>query len=629
MIQVYNPDNKNFSENGDMVIQPNVAELSVELNGIANVEIELPFDEYGAWEYAIKDSVVRCHTPWDKDKGQLFRVYETEKDMDSYKVYGRHIIADLINITAKDLANDDVMIVATGTVDGQGAITKLLANTGYTGHSNITTTDSVRWERKIITEALLGTEDNSYINRWKGELFYNNFNIYMNTKIGGNYGVRISYGKNLTGITENINMDGVVTRIIPVGYDGLRLTGKTPWIDSPNINKYAQVHEKVVEFSNVKVKTNSSDTDGFATVELARAELIRLANLMYTEQHVDVPTVNIKTSMEDISQTIEYKSMGYSGLEEINLGDTVSCNHYKLNIETEARCIGYRWNILTEKYIEIEIGDVTKNFFDKQADLSNAVSKVLDGGKVKADEIVGIINGFNTMFKAQKDIAQTQHVRAMFYEDLDPKSPTFGATAVGTLGLEIANKRTPDNKEWMWNTFITGGQVYADQLIGKLKTVLIESLDGSVNINLNDGEFRFGSTDGSDVATHTNHNSTWRHHNGEYTEANADGFFKNGRPYHTLMTGGTCITGGSAGSAPKTATIQLGNEWKGKDFRVIASTVDTEGGLANEYVKRIYLEVGNIDTVNARFNITGSWTAGYNGLENNKELKSMYIVIGG
>ena len=45
-------------------------------------------------------------------------------------------------------------------------------------------------------------------------------------------------------------------------------------------------------------------------------------------------------------------------------------------------------------------------------------------------------------------------------------------------------KRTPDDKDWNWQTFITGTQVVADYLIGKLKTVLIENVDGSFQVDL-------------------------------------------------------------------------------------------------------------------------------------------------
>lgn len=606
MIQIFNKDNINFSKNGDMVIHPIYAKFyAVGINKIPTIEMKIPYDRYGAWKYAVNDNVVKCPVPYSLENGDLFRIYETEKDPDGYIFYARHIFGDLMTTTAKDLNNDDVMIVATGLTNGQGAITKLLTNTGFTGYSNITTKiDSVRWDKKQITEALLSDDENSFVTRWGGELFVNNFNVYMNTRVGGDYGVKIAYGKNLDSITENIDYDGIITRIIPTGYNGLRLTGLTPWVDSPNISKYPKVHEKPVEFNNVKVKERPEDEDGFATIELARAELIRLSNLMFTQEHVDVPKVNIKTSMVDVSKTTEYKSMGYSGLEEVLLGDTVVCSHYKIGIETIARCIDYTWNILTKEMINVEIGDVTENFFDKQTNISNAVSKILDGDSVKADKIEGIINALQAKFKAQRSIAQPQEIRAMQFEDLVEGSPTFGATTIGTMGMSIAKNRTPDGKDWDWETFISAGEVWADRLIGTLKTVLIESMDGSVNINLNNGEFRIGSTDGTDTAIHTNHSSTWKHSDGSYTEANADGLMRhNGttnKNYHYLTYVGQLVVGDWQHATEVTVTVP--SEFKGKDFNVITAVQNTgnvgEVGLAN-----LWCQVRGVDRVNGTFNI--------------------------
>lgn len=396
MIQIYDAGNTNFNINGDMAIQPISAVLSNAINTIPSIELELNYDEYKTYDYITEQSVIKCATPWGLD---LFRVYEIEKDNDYIKAYGRHVFADLMNTLAKDFSNTDIGIVATGSCIGQSALDKLLLNTKFIGHSNISKLDSVRWERKTITQALLSDDDNSFVKRWGGELFVNNFDIYMNDRIGEDNGVRISYGKNLDSIEQTIKTDELATRIIPVGANGLHLVGKTPWVDSPNVNKYPQIYEKVVEFSNVKVKESSDDSEGFATEDLARQELIRLSNLMFSEQHVDTPSINIKTNMLDIRDSIEYKQLGYSGLEVINLGDTVICTHSKLGIETKARCISYKWDVLTEKMQEIEIGDVQLNYFDKQND---SVSKLNNDVKEQKNDLLKAIDNATALITGSK-----------------------------------------------------------------------------------------------------------------------------------------------------------------------------------------------------------------------------------
>ena len=59
-------------------------------------------------------------------------------------------------------------------------------------------------------------------------------------KLAADNGVRVEFGYNLNEIEEDVNIEEVVTRIIPVGYDGIMLEGNAPWVDSPLINKYTQ-----------------------------------------------------------------------------------------------------------------------------------------------------------------------------------------------------------------------------------------------------------------------------------------------------------------------------------------------------------------------------------------------------
>ena len=84
-----------------------------------------------------------------------------------------------------------------------------------------------------------------------------------------------------------------------------------------------------------------------------------------------------------------------------------------------------------------------------------------------------------------KDIAQTQHIRAMLFEDLDSNSPTFGAMCIGTMGFEIASARNAEGTDWDFRTFGTGKGFIADEIVaGILSTILIQNQDGSFKIDL-------------------------------------------------------------------------------------------------------------------------------------------------
>ncbi|MGL4572761.1 MAG: phage tail spike protein, partial [Clostridium sp.] len=296
-----------------------------------------------------------------------------------------------------------------------------------------------------------------------------NFDISINKRIGMDNGVRIAYGKNLTGLEEEINFEEVVTRAVPVGADGLMLDEDKPWVDSELINNYANIKMRVVNYDDVKVKENPDDEEGFNTIEEARAELIKRVKSDY-EKGMDKPLVNYKVEFLDLSKIEEYKN--YKILEETLLGDTVHISHKRLNIDIEARVIKIEYNPLTGKMESIELGNYLNSYAKEKADNSITINNIDNSfdynGDLKGSNINGAINAIKAPLIAQKDAAKKSDVVATLSEITDPSDPNFGANMSGTKGIMIANKRTPDNRDWQWGTAISADGIVADKLIGKI-----------------------------------------------------------------------------------------------------------------------------------------------------------------
>ena len=491
MIQVYLSTNTNFDKNGDMSLQPLSYEVSTAgINQAVEFTIEHEIDEYGRYEYLQKGNVIKAFTPWDLKKGQLFRIEDIDKDSKEGTIIasGYLIFYDNVKTYVKDFNNENVLICDTGNATGEEAIKKIFKNTNYIGHSNIMRISRSRLERKNIVAALTGDDENSFVNRWGGELFIDNFDIYMNEKIGHDTGLIISYGRNMEYIKESSSYKNTITRIIPIGFDGLRLTGKTPWVDSPNINKYPYILEKEIKFDQVKVKEENSD-EGFETIEEARAELIRLSKLLFEEEQIDSPEVSIEVSMYDLQGTLEYES--YECYEEVNLGDYIKARHEILNIDTLVRCIGYTWDGLALKYKTIKLGHQIDTYLDKQTDIYNKVNNILNSdGSVNAVEVAGILDAINVTMKGCRNVAQPLPVRVMICEDFDKDSPSYGAMCFGSMGFMIAAERTPDDKDWDWRTFGTGKGFFADLIVAgtmladRIRGGVLQSIDGSLELDL-------------------------------------------------------------------------------------------------------------------------------------------------
>lgn len=346
MIEIYLKSNTNYENNGDITLQP----ISCKYNdGEKTITLEHQIDDIGRWKYINTDNVLSSDITGKK---VLYRIFNIIKDIYTITAYARPLFYDLIDKILLD--------VRPTNMTGQDALNYILKDTPFTGHSNITTVNTSYYVRKNIVQAIVGDDENSFLNRWGGEFYCENFDVYVNEQIGADNGVRVEFGYNLNSIEEEINLEDVATRIIPVGYDGLMLEGDTPWVDSPSINKYANIKERVITFEEVKVKESEEDEEGFNTIEEARAELIRQCNLLF-ENGIDKPTVNYKIDMIDLSNTTAYKD--FKVLVDVNKGDTVTCYIKHLDIDVKARVIDYERDLITGEYTYIELGNVISNFF--------------------------------------------------------------------------------------------------------------------------------------------------------------------------------------------------------------------------------------------------------------------------
>lgn len=480
MIQLYKKGNTDYEKNGDHVLNPISCFLDRKLNGSWELSIEVPLDKQGAYKDLTVESVIKAPTP-NGDK--LFYVYDTDK-----------IAEDSVEASARPVflcaADDAFLLDVRPTIkNGQEALDILTAGTAYTGESNITTVNTAYYVRKNLIEAIASDDENSFLNRWGGEILYDDFNIIINDRVGGDYGVKIMYGRNLESVEEHSNIEEVVTRIIPMAYNGYTLEGNMPWIDSSFIDAYERPHTKVIKFEDVKLTEDCHDDEvGFDSLEDLRAELRKRCKEEY-EKGIDKPSVTLSVNMIDLSKTVVYKE--YNTLETVDLGDTVRCVHAKLGIETTARVIGQKWNCILKRNENLTIGNFEFNYFDKLTSTAKAVDKVIDRRTqtVMADRVAGILNGIQTQLRLQSTVAQKVEGRAFTIEDLDPDSPLYGCMIFGTQGLQISVTRTEDGRDWDWTTAITAKGIVADAII----TGILTDKTGNNYWDLDTGEFSLSS----------------------------------------------------------------------------------------------------------------------------------------
>ncbi|MED1637476.1 phage tail spike protein [Bacillus thuringiensis] len=412
MITLYKPNEADFTHNGIGALDKNIYNATVEeeLNGLFLFSFSYPlFAPHGLEIEGM--SIIKVPTP---DGEQLFRVAAPKVSMGEITAQCYHIFYDLTENLIEDIFAE--------TTNGNGAMNRMSAGCQYKHpfqfYSDVPKIASARIVRKNPVEALLdSSQDNSFVNRWGGELKRDNFDVKMLQNRGMDRGVVIRHKKDLLGYEGNVDWKSPITRIMPQGFDGLFLPEK--YVDSPLINKYPHPKIKVVEFKHIKaaIGENADDEDAVPLEEAYRL-LRQAAKDMFAIQKVDQPKATYNVKFQELSQTEEYKD--YKHLQSVYMADTVTVEHQEDGIDIKAKVIAYKYDPIKKEYLDITIGNFKESFTDVsgrvdlvQEELSNMPSSILDAAKANATSLIN--SGFGGHVRVYPD-------RVLIMDTKDEKS---------------------------------------------------------------------------------------------------------------------------------------------------------------------------------------------------------------
>lgn len=485
MIQIYTPSNTDYEKNGDQTLLPVSASVHAILNGAWEAEITHTIDAEGRWKYITEEAVIKMPS-FNGD--QLFRV-KTAQKQDS------GVTATLEPIFYDSMGDCWLSDVRPTGKNGQDALDIMLApNSKYSGLSNITRAATAYYQNMNFMQALNGDIDQSFINRWGGEILFDNFTVIVNDRVGGDYGIELRYGKNIPqdGMSYEVDTRDVVTRIYPQAYNGYKMTGNG-YVDSPLINNYPTVKAVSMTFDNVKMRDDAQEDDEengviiCDTQEELDAALTQQCEAQY-DAGIDKPTVTISADMVLLQNTEQYKDI--KTLEAVSLGDTIHCINTHLDITTDARVIEIEFDAVRKKVSSVVIGDFQQQYFDGLTDSAQKIDSVVNpDGSLMAEKVQGILNGIYTQLRLQSTVAEKVNGHAFIVEDLDEESDLYGAMVWGTQGLQLSTTRTADGRGWDWTTAITARGIVANAII----TGILSDKTGKNYWNLDTGEFRLSA----------------------------------------------------------------------------------------------------------------------------------------
>ena len=418
MINLYKENEKLFNNNGIKILKPLKAVIRKEDNGSYYLSIKDTIDNI---EFYQEGLIVRTDTPWGK---QGFRLNNIEIDNNMIDVKSNHLYFD-----TKRYVIADSYIVDKNLNDALDYLNQNCdSTTPFSTISDIDTRNSFRCVRKTLEEAI-----NVLIERWGGHLIRDNFKIEIRKNIGEDRGVTLAYLKNITKITAKENWDDVITKILPVGKDGILLPEK--FIELEEM-LYDSPYTKIISFSQDEIQS-----DNYISEKLYKEALVNDLRKQATKYLQDnkVPKVNYSLSayLKDVS----------------DIGDIIRVKHPKCKIDLTTNVIAIEYDCILDKYIKIEFG----NFNNKLKDLINNVqNKVTSEIKKETNEKIDFLS--SSLKQATSEINNSFGKSNVIYENRNeliivdklPKEEAVNVIKINANGIGFGQHGINGNFNSAW-----------------------------------------------------------------------------------------------------------------------------------------------------------------------------------
>lgn len=369
MLTVHDRTATEFTATGLGVLDPHVVEARVteELGGQYTLSLVYPADGPLA-KHLVLEAVVAAPVPGVAGR-QGFRIHEVSTTLDALlEITAFHVFYDL----AGNFIADTFVVNKTPKAALDQLLGAATTKHQFTATSSDTATRaSARVVRMPLAAAIMDTgEDNTFASRWAGEITRDNWHIHHALRRGADRGVVIRDRKNLTGYESVVDLTSVVTRIVPVGYDGITLPEL--YVDSPKLASFVTPRIRVMRYPQIKAITDPEQPrEDEVPLDQAHALLRKAAQVEFSRNHVDEPAASYSVSFVELASTEEYAD--FAELETVLLGDTVTVRHTDLGVALTARVVAYTYDPLAKTYVSVELGSVAARFTSVTRTISSAV----------------------------------------------------------------------------------------------------------------------------------------------------------------------------------------------------------------------------------------------------------------
>lgn len=342
--------------------------VTEERNGIFELEMIYPMYGQHYSEIGIRSIIVA--KPAANANLQAFRVYKMDKPIGGrVKIYAQHISYDLSKNTVMPF---EVTASASACINTLGGLyTNAVESCPFYFTTDVTTVASYTQKTPASIKSRLGGVRGSVLDQFGGEYEWDNYTVKLWRNRGIVTNITLRYGKNIIDLEQEENIANTVTGVVPFWSN----------IDGDEV---VTLSEKVVRSSH------ASQYSEYLTVpldlsqewdEAPTEEQLRTAATVYVNKEgFGIPKVSTTVSFVNLAETEEYKDL--LPLQNVNLCDTITVQFEKLGISTTAKIVKTVFNVLKERYDELQIGSLKSNLASTITDAEAAtVQAISDSGQ--------------------------------------------------------------------------------------------------------------------------------------------------------------------------------------------------------------------------------------------------------
>lgn len=339
-------------------------------------ELEMTYPMTGKHFDSIVHSAIIAAKPSARRSLQAFRIYKISKPLNGrVTINAQHISYQLSFIPVSPFSAASLANALTGFKTNAAEACPFTLSADFTSQS------SYAVPLPVSIRSYLGGTRGSILDVYGGEWEWNNYNCILHSARGQDNGYVIQYGKNLIDLKQEESIADTYTGLYPYWESDETMVTLTEKV----------VHASTAAnfpFQRTIVKDFSDKFDNAPS----EASLRSLANAYMTSNGIGIPAVNLSLDFVNLADSEEYRDLLTSG--NIDLCDIVTVRFSKLGVDVQSKVIDITWDVLKDRYDQIQIGDKRSSLADTIEDQLETINTLATADDVArtVDRATGVLN---------------------------------------------------------------------------------------------------------------------------------------------------------------------------------------------------------------------------------------------